>query len=230
MIAVIGDVHGCYHTLKELVQNIKDKYPGIPLYCVGDLVDRGKFSYESVEFVLNEQIRFTPGNHDFMFYYFIKDSTNEIGRAWLYNGYESTINSYHDRYTQMTEHLEYISRAPLFINLKDCFISHAGISKVYKSNFEKEFNGDINAMDDLINREKNSEHGILWTRDELLNIGKLQIVGHTRQRDVYYNKKNNSAYIDTSVYTGNKMSAVIIEDGKITDKLSVATKELDIFN
>jgi len=40
MIAVIGDIHGCFYTLSELVLRIKAKYPDIPLYCVGDLIDR----------------------------------------------------------------------------------------------------------------------------------------------------------------------------------------------
>ena len=41
MVAVIGDIHGCFKTLKKLVEEVRKKYPEIPLYCVGDLVDRG---------------------------------------------------------------------------------------------------------------------------------------------------------------------------------------------
>ncbi len=51
-----------------------------------------------------------------------------------------------------------------------------------------------------------NEHGILWTRDELIDIGKLQIVGHTRKENVMFNKLNNTVYVDTSVYTGNKLT------------------------
>ena len=73
-----------------------------------------------------------------------------------------------------------------------------------------------------------SEHGILWTRDELLNLGKLQIVGHTRKQDVTYQKWNNVAYIDTSAYTCNKLSAVIVDGGEIIAKHSVPTSNKDI--
>src|ERR1035438_7909936 len=86
MIAVIGDVHGCYNTLKELVVRIRRLYPGISIYCVGDLVDRGNFSFETVEFVINEGLTCTSGNHDFMFYYYITDSDNDIGKSWIFNG------------------------------------------------------------------------------------------------------------------------------------------------
>ena len=87
MIAVIGDVHGCYHTLIELVGRIKRNYPGIQIYCVGDLVDRGNYSFETVDFVIKEGLITTSGNHDFMFYYFITDPDNDIAKSWIFNGY-----------------------------------------------------------------------------------------------------------------------------------------------
>jgi serine/threonine protein phosphatase 1 len=46
MIAVIGDIHGCFLTLQKLVQKLKTDFPRITIYSVGDLVDRGNFSYE----------------------------------------------------------------------------------------------------------------------------------------------------------------------------------------
>lgn len=61
-----------------------------------------------------------------------------------------------------------------------------------------------------------------------MNLGKLQIVGHTRKQDVTYQKWNNVVYIDTSIYTGNKLSAVVIEDGEIIAKHSVPTNMKDL--
>jgi serine/threonine protein phosphatase 1 len=115
MIAVIGDIHGCFNTLKDLVSKIKKKYPSVNLYCVGDLVDRGNFSYEVMEFIIRKKIKFTPGNHDYMFYYFIKFPKSHLGRAWLYNGYETTLASYNNRYEKITEHIDLIISQPLFI-------------------------------------------------------------------------------------------------------------------
>ena len=53
MIAVIGDVHGCFYTLKQLVDKIRTKYPSISIYCVGDLVD-------GVIIVLRSSILYSP--------------------------------------------------------------------------------------------------------------------------------------------------------------------------
>ena len=73
-----------------------------------------------------------------------------------------------------------------------------------------------------------NEHGILWTRDELIDVGKLQIVGHTRKESVMINKSNNSVYIDTSAYTGNKLTAIVIDKNEIIDQISVQTFDIDI--
>jgi len=228
MIAVIGDVHGCFHTLKELVERIKTNYPVTQIYCVGDLVDRGKYSFETVDFVIKEGIITTSGNHDFMFYYSITDPDNFIGKSWIFNGYESTLASYSDKQDRIVEHLNFIFNLPVFVNLGDCFISHAGISSCFKKELSPDPLNDKDKFNRIIKENINNEHGIIWNREELLDLGKLQLVGHTRQENVNHLKFNNVAYIDTSVYTGNKLSAVIVDEGKIIDTLSVNTIPIDI--
>ena len=228
MIAIIGDIHGCFNTLKKLVKNIQEKYPGIPLYSVGDLVDRGNFSYEVIEFVLSEGIKFTPGNHDYMFYYFIHSPSSALGSAWLYNGYESTMDSYKERYEKIGEHLEIIKSAPLYFNLDDCFISHAGISVYLKNRLPENILDNIQQLEVVISEELETEEGILWTRNKLLDLGKLQVVGHTRKKEVEYYKENKTVYIDTSVYSGNKLSAIIVEKNQILDTLSIPTDSSDL--
>jgi len=228
MVAVIGDVHGCFYTLKDLVSNIKVKYPNIEIYCVGDLVDRGNFSYQVIEFIKAENIKFTTGNHDLMFYHFVHHPGSEMGRIWIYNGSEPTVNSYKDKVEEMHKHLELIIKAPLFFDLPDCFISHAGISTYYKSRLPRKVLSNVGQVNKIMNENIMNDHGILWTRDSLMNLGKLQVVGHTRQKEVYHNKKNNAVYIDTSVYTGNKLSSIIVRDSEIIDILDVPTYKRDI--
>jgi Calcineurin-like phosphoesterase len=228
MISVIGDVHGCYNTLKELYKRVKDKYPAIEIYCVGDLVDRGNFSCEVVDFMIENKIPFTTGNHDFMFYSFMKDPESFMGRTWLFNGAEKTMESYRNMEEKMQQHLDIIEKAPLFFNLIDCFVSHAGISEYYKEFLSSKFEDNLGDLKELLIDDVSEDFGILWTRDKLLNLGKLQVVGHTRANEVHFSEENNVIYIDTSVYTGNKLSAVIVNDNKITDILSVPTIDEDI--
>lgn len=228
MIAVIGDIHGCYYSLMELIEKIKAKYHDIKIYSVGDLIDRGNFSYEVIESIKSSDIVFTPGNHDYMFYYFVNFPESDMGSSWLYNGYENTVASYQNHFDMIASHLEFILKAPLYLNLKDCFISHAGISSHYKSVFPAKFKDDLSLIEDYLTKDIIERHGILWTRSDLLNIGKLQVVGHTRHEEVFYNKRSDALYIDTSVYTGNKLSAVVVDDNKLVDIFSVSTSNKDI--
>ena len=228
MIAVISDIHGCVNTLKELVKNVREKYPKIPLYSVGDLVDRGNFSFDVIEYVISNKIHFVPGNHEFMFYHFMKDPFSNMGRNWIYNGYESTILSYDGNYNKLDKHLKLIEEAPLYFDLEDCFISHAGISVDFKDDVIKNGSLDIASLDKILEGNLLSEKSIVWTRNDLVNLGKLQIVGHTRKEEIQFVKKSNALYIDTSAYSGNKLTAVIIDKNKMIDSIAEFTDEKDL--
>jgi len=61
-----------------------------------------------------------------------------------------------------------------------------------------------------------------------MNLGKLQIVGHTRKEEIYHDEKSDALYIDTSPFTGNKLSAVLIKKSKVIETLNVTTIESDL--
>jgi Calcineurin-like phosphoesterase len=228
MIAVIGDIHGCYHTLKKLYEEINIRFSDVPIYSVGDLVDRGKYSYEVVEFVKQNDIKFTAGNHDLMFYYFVTQPNHPIGKPWIYNGSESTMDSYGDHMVKMREHFAVIKKAPLFFNLDECFISHAGISSYYQRKLKSNILSGNGKIEEFLVKELTNSHSVIWTRDVLMNLGKLQVVGHTIVPEVKYDKKSNALYIDTSAFAGNKLSAAIVDDNKLVDTVSVKTVPIDI--
>ena len=227
MVAVIGDVHGCYYTLKKLVEKIKTKYPDISIYCVGDLVDRGNFSCEVIQFVKSENIRCVIGNHDYMFYANMRDPFSIMAKSWNYNGAETTIASYKEKINLMDGHLDFIISEPLFYNLDDCFISHAGVSNKYKQFFKKAIPSD-KELDEIFKKELDDKNSILWTRDSLLNLEKLQIVGHTHRKDVYHDNSSNTLYIDTTAYGNNKLTAVIIDDNKCVETIEEKSVIADV--
>ncbi len=228
MVAIIGDVHGCFYTLVELYNQIREKYQNIPVYCVGDLVDRGNNSYETMKFVISEKIKFTPGNHDYMFFHFFKDPTSVFARSWVFNGSETTLASYEDHEEAVFQHIEYIKNAPLYYNLPDCFISHAGVSSHYRMMLSDDMESNMEIIGDYILNDFITDRGVLWTRDNLLNINKLQIVGHTKHQDITLDEEANAAYIDTGAFVGNKLSAVIVDKSEIVDVLDSKTNLNDI--
>lgn len=228
MIAVIGDIHGCFYTLLELYGKILKSYSGIQVYTVGDLVDRGNHSYEVVKFVLENNIMMTPGNHDYMFYYFFKDPSSVFARSWLFNGNETTLESYENHQSEMFLHLDFIKSAPLYYNLTDCFICHAGVSYQYEKSLPEDFQNNLDVLDPFIKNDLKTDKGVLWTRDPLLNLGKLQIVGHTKQQEITLVEDSNALYIDTGACVGNKLCAVVVHENNIIETIEEKTHLNDI--
>lgn len=228
MVAIIGDVHGCYFTLLELYKKIVTIYPNIPVYTVGDLVDRGNHSCEVFNFIIDNKIIFTPGNHDYMFFHFFKDPQSVFARSWFFNGNEATLESYENRESDMFKHIDAIKTAPLYYNLPDCFISHAGISIQYEKYLPSNYRTNLDLLDSFIKNDLRGDRGILWTRDPLLNIGKLQVVGHTTKHEITLVEDSNTVYIDTGVFLGNKLSAIIVHENNIIETIEEKTHMDDI--
>jgi serine/threonine protein phosphatase 1 len=228
MIAVIGDIHGCLFTLEILYNKIKKEYPGISVYSVGDLIDRGNFSSDVFEFVLNEGIKFTPGNHEYMFYNYFKNPDDPESNIWALNGNTSTLLSYENSPHLLKKHLQIIKSLPLFHNLPDCFISHAGIAAYYRTKIPKDIDENLDILKRYVYDDMDSLNGIIWTRYKLLNLGKMQVVGHTPRSRIILEKSSNALYIDTGVYTGKSLSAVIIDNSRLIESFSVKTDMRDL--
>jgi len=229
MVGVIGDIHGCFHTLHDLYHKVKDNYPNAEMYSVGDLVDRGRFSLEAIEYIKRKEIKFTPGNHDLMFTHFFESPGSIFARTWIHNDHGPTLAAYEFEPEKVWEHIEFINSQPLYYNLDDCFISHAGFSSIYKKNLPADYKKDLEIIGKVIKEEYSSDHGVMWNRDKLLNLGKLQVVGHTHDLETRFSKRSKTLYIDTGAFMGNKLSCAIIEDNNIIEILSVETDRRDIY-
>jgi len=230
MIAVIGDIHGCYNTLKELYSQLKTKYPDIEVYSIGDLVDRGNFSCETIHFCISNNIKVCLGNHDFMFLQYFREPYSLMARSWVFNGHIPTLNSYKNNPELLEPHLDYVEKLKLFYNTKDAFVCHAGISRVYKKFFSQyKLDGTHDLfIEKLLAPDLEKDHSIIWVRDNLINIGKLQIVGHTRRFETLYEKNLNVYYIDTGCAYGNKLTAVIVNNNEVIDQFQVPVFTEDI--
>jgi len=66
---VIGDIHGCYNTLKSLIENKIKPQQEDSFIFLGDYIDRGNYSKEVIEYLIEFQISykntiFLRGNHE----------------------------------------------------------------------------------------------------------------------------------------------------------------------
>ncbi|MBT8349328.1 MAG: fructose-bisphosphatase class III, partial [Sulfurovum sp.] len=79
----IGDIQGCYKSLRTLLEKIDFDVTRDKLWIAGDLVNRGEGSLETLEYLysIKENVEIVLGNHDISLiaaYYGIKKSNPTI--------------------------------------------------------------------------------------------------------------------------------------------------------
>ena len=86
----IGDIHGCYLTMMELIKVMGVKSTDV-LIQVGDIVDRGPRIKKALDYLLNRQnTLITRGNHDVHFSSYILDA-KEPNQFMLNQGLKETL-------------------------------------------------------------------------------------------------------------------------------------------
>ena len=135
---IIGDVHGCFKSLMALIDTLPYKEQS-QLVFVGDLVDRGKYSAQVVEFVKNGGYPCVMGNHEAVMVQAHRYEeaegivdTYSTKRLWKLNGGRNTISSYfRPNAGKMSEHLAWMKNLPRYLefdipdeNGKTLFITH----------------------------------------------------------------------------------------------------------
>lgn len=213
---IIGDVHGCFFTYLKLLEqwNPKSEY----LIQVGDLIDRGnhspktlRLSYE-IQLAFKKQTIFLKGNHEQLM------QNNLLGKDpfenWQRNGGTKTLLQFEKEGTDPYHYLSWIKNLPLFWENKKVFISHAGIS--------------AEGIDPFLPDDPN---GLLWNRQPLKKLDKLQVIGHTPRLDgkPEYIPSANAWNIDTGAYRGNCLTGIKLKkDGSFLEAISVPTDSRDI--
>jgi serine/threonine protein phosphatase 1 len=61
---VIGDIHGRYDLVYEALAKANFDFENDRLFCVGDLIDRGVYSYHVAEFLSKPFVHAVRGNHE----------------------------------------------------------------------------------------------------------------------------------------------------------------------
>jgi hypothetical protein len=118
----IGDVHGCFDELQELLKKV-DYKPGIDvLIFTGDLIDRGPKIKEVLEFVRKTPLVFSVfSNHEYKLLRHLNGRSITIG-----NGLQKTIDQCQNYFDPFF--IGWLSSLPLIIKWKpDNYIVHAGV-------------------------------------------------------------------------------------------------------
>lgn len=162
---IVGDVHGHYQSLLKLFDKVSPSSEDA-VYFVGDLIDRGPDSASVVEFVISNKYRCLLGNHEQMLLDAVAGGSvaPQVLQFWLYSGGHPTLVSYNHQIPQ--EHIEWMQNLPLYLDLGDIWLVHAG-------------------LDPQLPLAKQNEEQFCWIREEFhacpypFFADKLIITGHT---------------------------------------------------
>ncbi len=216
---VIGDVHGCYHTLLKLVKKLPKK---AELVFLGDLCDKGNFSKEVIEFVIENSHLCVKGNHEYFMQQYLKkalvkdDKSSKWAtrRGW---GGRQTIENYKKDSSLLDKHLKWIEELPLYLEKKGYFVTHGFGLPYYKRRDEKYLHSLFS------NRIDDATHMKDW--EDFKEYKVINIFGHCNFREVLRGK--NYICIDTGCCYGEKLTALNLKTLEIveqkTDKRDIIT-------
>ncbi|MDD2622949.1 MAG: metallophosphoesterase [Bacteroidales bacterium] len=143
---VIPDVHGCYYTLKSLVENHIRLTRDDELYLLGDLIDRGKYSKQVLDYLMDLEkqgysIKPVRGNHEAYFLsayqselthkktFFGKSHSKEFMFWYRVGGKESLESFQVDNIQDISpSYVKWIEKMPYYYILNRFIIVHAGLN------------------------------------------------------------------------------------------------------
>lgn len=228
LVYAIGDVHGRYDLLRDLLAQLTRDYSvqargrrPIVIFC-GDYIDRGPQSFEVIEALVwlqqhaHVEVRMLKGNHEQALLNFIGEP--ESGRAWLELGGAATLRAYGVSMTSAGDagldlvrvkdallaslpasHLRLLDALELMIVVGDYVFVHAGIRP-----------GRPLAQQ--------TERDLLWIREDFTAargpFEKIVVHGHSWRSDEPEILATRIG-LDTGAYDTGVLTAVRLDDGQL---------------
>lgn len=192
----IGDIHGCFNALVNLIENKIKLKKNDKLILLGDYIDRGAQSREVIDFIIELQnkgfdVVTLMGNHEALMLDALENEKNLP--KWIQNGGEKTLMSFSlQSLNELDPHyISFFKGLILYYVFDNFLFVHAGFNDTIDNPFDDKFN-------------------MLWSRNTFythpLLVEKIIIHGHTsiteNQCQQLVNIRKQTINIDTGcVYT-----------------------------
>lgn len=196
---VIGDIHGRYTALKQVLAKSRFNYNKDMLIVLGDIVDGGEDVYNVIEELLKiKNLVYIFGNHDLWFIKHIENGWRE--EIWLSQGGRNTLASY--KGSVPITHQHFLNKGKYYYILDNMAFVHGGFI-------------------DGLGIERTPKQDLVWDRSLIneamyrtINPFKKVFVGHTTTQT--YNKEepikfNNLVMMDTGAGWNGRLSIMNID-------------------
>ncbi|MCX6320509.1 MAG: metallophosphoesterase family protein [Bacteroidia bacterium] len=140
----IGDIHGCFDSFRELVEDKIEINNGDKLVLLGDYIDRGKQSKEVIDYIIELQQKgfdIIPliGNHESMLLNAI--GNEEHFSLWIQNGGSKTMESF--KINSLKDlpkfYIDFFKALPFYYSYKNFLFVHAGFNDEIINPFEDKY-------------------------------------------------------------------------------------------
>lgn len=199
----VGDIHGCYDELMNRLTVMGFDKSVDRLISVGDLIDRGEKSHESLLLTKEDWFYAVRGNHES----FVTDNTPVMRMCWLQNGGEWSEQLSDDQFKECQD----ISRnMPIFITVNTEYgkigVSHSDCPDDWSMVEGLQYGYD-EIQTALWGRTiiKSPEVAVKDVEGVVLTVH-----GHTPTKDIVF--KRNRAYIDTGAVFGYSLTVISAEE------------------
>jgi serine/threonine protein phosphatase 1 len=110
---VIGDIHGAYRALKQVLERANFDYDNDTLISLGDVSDGWTEVAECFEELLKiKNLKFVRGNHDqWLKDWFVRGDQPDV---WRLQGGQNTILSYEKHPELKIRHMEFLKKSPFY--------------------------------------------------------------------------------------------------------------------
>lgn len=206
---VVGDIHGMFPALENLLEDVCFNTATDRLFCLGDLIDRGPESYRIIEFLDKPWFYSIMGNHELML--IESEQNSSVMRSWVVNnGGEWWQEISNDEQKIMRSRVKELPLAMEIITQSgNIGLLHADIpSNVSWQQMIKTLNDDKELCNYILWSRNRYRHYKLMNSTDRVDGVDLLILGHTPVDKPLY--ISNICYLDTgATYRSRKGLGVL---------------------
>lgn len=194
---IVGDLHGCYDEMLDLLKLVDYRPAEDRLIFTGDVINRGPQSKACIEFLQQHKARSVLGNHEyFMLQSFLLKEPER-------NVYKNMAAEFGPNLPQL---IDEIAGWPVWIEEEDYLVIHAGLHPTLAK--------ESTPTDYLVNvRNLLNEAGAVTPWFDLYQGKKLVVFGHwARLKGVV---RDNVIGLDLGCVYGEKLQALSLPDRRL---------------
>jgi predicted phosphodiesterase len=215
----IGDVHGCFDELMELLNKCNFDPSNDKLVFVGDMVGKGPKSKQVLEFAISNEAESVRGNHeDAILHWWISKIQNEPFDMKLPSTHmEITHNIREDEW-------KWLLNLPFYLEIDKFFVVHAGINP--KIPIENQ------SIYDMMNMRSITKDGKVSYKVEddpwaKFSNKEMIIFGHDAIRK--FQKFDHAIGLDTGCVYGGQLTCAIYQRNNFSDLILMNVQSKEIY-